>query len=98
MAHCSGMTKREGLSEMMTFVHVFQSCSQDSHTVLALIDDVVRQLKAEKPEINQICLRQDNVGCYHNAFNLLAMKELAKRYQVAFRVDFSDPPGVKRVI
>ena len=83
MAHCSGMTKREGLSEMMTFVHVFQSCSQDSHTVL----------KAEKPEINQICLRQDNVGCYHNAFNLLAMKELAKRYQVAFRVDFSDPQG-----
>ena len=28
------MTKREGLLEMMTFVHVFQSCSQDSHTVL----------------------------------------------------------------
>ena len=89
------MTKREGLLEIMTFVHVFQSCSQDSHTVLAIIDDVVGQLKAERPEINQVCLRQDNAGCYHNAFNLLAMKELAKKYQVAFRVDFSDPQGGK---
>ena len=38
---------------------------------------------------------QDNAGCYHNAFNLLAVKELAKRYQVEFRVDFSDPQGGK---
>ena len=89
------MTKREGLLEMTTFVHVFQSCSQDSHTVLAIIDDVVGQLKAQRPEINQVCLCQDNAGCYHNAFNLLAMKELAKKYQVAFTVDFSDPQGGK---
>lgn len=45
---------------------------------MAIIDNVVGQLKAERPEINQVCLRQDNAGCYHNAFNLLAMKELAK--------------------
>ena len=89
------MTKREGLLEMMTFVQVFRSCSQDSHTALAITDDVVGQLKAERPEINQVCLRQDNTGCYHNAFNLLAVKELTKRYQVDFRVDFSDPQGGK---
>lgn len=89
------MTKREGLLEMMTFVHIFQNCSQDSYAVLAIIDDVVRQLKAERPEIQQVCLRQDNAGCYHNAFNLLAMKELAKRHNVSVRVDFSDPQGGK---
>ena len=88
------MTKR-GLLEIMTFVHVFQSCSQDSHTVLAIITDAVGQPKAERPEINQVSLPQDNAGCYHNAFNLLAMKSLAKRHYVTFRLDFSDPQGGK---
>ena len=31
-------------TELFTFIHAFESCSQDSSTVLAIIDDVFRQL------------------------------------------------------
>lgn len=89
------MTKQECQLEMLTLVHVFQSCTQDSYSVLAIIDDVVSQLKAVRPEIKQVYLRQDNAGCYHSALNLLAMKEVAKKHKVELRVDFSDPQGGK---
>ena len=68
------MTKRNDCLKSLTFVHVFQSCTQDSSAVLAIIDDVVNQLICDRPEIKKIFFRQDNAGCYHSAFNLLAMK------------------------
>ena len=89
------LTKREDQLQMLTFVHLFQSCTQDSYTVMAIIDDVVGQLKTEVPNLDKIFLRQDNAGCYHSAFNLLAMKEIAKKHKVQLRVDFSDPQGGK---
>jgi hypothetical protein len=47
------MTKREGKLEMLTFVHVFKSCTQDSYSVMAIIDDVIGQLKTERPELTR---------------------------------------------
>ena len=89
------MTKREVSLKLLTFVHVFESCTQDSPAVLAILDDVVNQLKSERPEIKQIFFRQDNAGCYHSAFNLLVMKQLATKYEVELAVDFSTPKVVK---
>lgn len=42
---------------MMTFVHIFQSCNQDSVTVLAIVDDVLKQLKATMPELHRVHFR-----------------------------------------
>ncbi len=90
------ITKNQsGQLEMLTFVHVFTSCTQDSYAVMPIIDDVVGQLKAERPELEEFFLRQDNAGCYHSTFNLLGMKEIAKKHKVKVRVDFSDPQGGK---
>ncbi len=47
------MTNREGKLEMLTFAHVFKSCTQDSYSVMAIIDDVVGQLKTEMPELTR---------------------------------------------
>ncbi len=47
------MTKREGKLEMLTFVHVFKSCTQDSYSVMAIINDVFGQLKTERPELTR---------------------------------------------
>ena len=85
----------ESKTEMLTFVHIFQSCSQDSHTVLAIIDDVLGQLKTIMPKLNRVFLRQDNAGCYHSAPTLLPIHEVAKKHNLAIRVDFSDPQGGK---
>ena len=60
-------------TEMLTFMHAFESCTQDSSAVLAVIDDVFIQLEGIMPEINSVYLRQDNAGCYHCASTLLSV-------------------------
>ena len=81
--------------DTLTFVHIFRKCSQDSPTVVAIVDDVVRQLKTTMPDGEMVYLRQDNVGCYHSAPTILALQQIAKKYKVQIRLDFSDPQGGK---
>ena len=80
---------------MLTFVHIFQSSNQDSVTVLAIIDDVLKQLKTRMPDANRVHFRQDNAGCYHSASTLLAIQQVANKYELNVRLDFSDPQGGK---
>ena len=74
---------------------MFQSCSQDSIAVLAVIEDVVKQLKEGMPDIKSIIFRQDNAGCYHSAATMLGLQQLTCQHNVALRMDFSDPQGGK---
>ena len=82
---------------MLTFVHIFQSCNQDSVTVLAIIDDVFKQLKTTMPDVNCVYFRQDNAGCYHvhSASSLLAIQQVANKYHITVKLDFLDPQGGK---
>lgn len=80
---------------MLSFVHVFQSCNQDSVTVLAIVDDVFKQLKSTMPNVNSVRFRQDNAGCYHSASTLLPIRQVAKKYDINVRLDFPDPQGGK---
>ena len=83
-------------TEMLTFVHSFESCTQDSSAVLAIIDDVFTQLKEIMPEINSVYLRQDNAECYHCASTLLSVHRVATKHGINLkRVDFSDPQSGK---
>ena len=86
---------RKNETEMLTFVHAFESCNQDSSTVLAIVDDVF-QLKEIMPEVNSVYLRSDNAGCYHCAFTLLLVYQVATKHAIKLkRFDFSDPQGGK---
>ena len=50
--HLTVATRREeGELQMLTFAHIFKSCSQDSCTVLAVMADVIRQLKIAMPSL-----------------------------------------------
>ena len=60
--------------EMLTFVHVFDKCNQDSGTLVTILDDVFKQLTSIAPEISTIYLRQDNTGFYHSASTLLLIQ------------------------
>ena len=83
-------------TELFTFVHAFESCNQDRSTVLAIIDDVFRQLKEIMPEVNSVYMRSDNAGCYHCAFTLLSVDHVASEHAIELkRFDFSDPQGGK---
>ena len=85
------MRKSKSQLRMMTFVHIFQSCNQDSVTVLAIVDGVLKQLKATMPELRRVHFRQDNAGCYHSASILLVIEQVAKKSDINITVDFSDP-------
>ena len=67
-----------GEMEMMTFVHVFESCNRDSCAVLAMLNDVFGQLKSVVPELQSVYLRQDNASCYHCALTLAAARQVGE--------------------
>ena len=56
--------------ETMTFVHLFEASTQDNCDVLAILDDVFRQLKSVNPKLQTVHLRQDNASCYHCALTI----------------------------
>jgi len=83
-------------AEMLTFMHSFESCTQDSSAALAIIDDVFTVLKGIMPEINSFYLRQDNAGCYHCASTLLSVYRVATKHRINLKcVDFADPQSGK---
>ncbi|KAK2549835.1 hypothetical protein P5673_029657 [Acropora cervicornis] len=94
--HISVATRKcKGDIEMLTLIHVFESCCQDSIAVLAVIENVVKQLKEKIPDNKSVIFRQDNAGCYHSAATMLGLKQLACQQKAALRMDSSDPQGGK---
>ena len=87
---------KDGENKIVTFVHAFEKCNQDSGTAVAILDDVFNQLALIAPEISTIYLRQDNAGCYRSASTLLVIQQVATRNKLQLsRVDFSNPEAGK---
>ena len=92
--HFTVATRREGGElQMLTFAHIF--CSQDSCAVLAVMADVIRQLKIAMPGLKTDCYRQDNAGCYHCRNTLVSTAALGHEGVKIRCRDFSDPQGGK---
>ena len=82
----------DGKIEMMTFVHLFETCNQDSSAVLAILNDVFRRLKDVMPYLSQTRQRR----CYHCALTLIIASKVAELNNLFLRrMDFSDPQGGK---
>ena len=82
--------------QMMTFVNVFRSCSQDSYTVLSAMSDVVRQFKGGHPQLQNIYYWQDNAGCYHCGMTIVGAKLIGQQHGVSVRrKDFCDSQAGK---
>ena len=95
--HVTVATKREGDEmQMLTFVHIFKPCNQDNCAVLAVMVDVIRQLKITVPNLASVYYRQDNAGCYHCGASIVCAGVLGEQFGVSIkRLDFSDPQGGK---
>ena len=74
----------------MTFVHLFETCNQDSSAVLAILNDVFRRLKDVMPHLQSIYLRQDNAGYYHCALTLV---NHPFEFRLRYRVGISNAEG-----
>ena len=88
--------RKSGELQSQAFIHIVQSCSQDSTAVILMMQHVLKTLKTEYPEINWAYLRQDNAGCYHCANTVLACQTMEQSTGIKVaRLDFSDPQGGK---
>ena len=65
--------------EVECFIHLFNKCTQESFAVLSIIEDLLKNVKAEYPNISQAYVRSDNAGCYHNGALLLSLREVGER-------------------
>ena len=95
--HISVVYRRvEGTLQRQGFIHIIQSCNQDSSAVISIMQHVLLTLKQEHPEINTAYFRQDNAGCYHSARTVIACQQMSANTGITIkRIDFSDPQGGK---
>ena len=56
-------SKQRGELVAQTFVHIIESGLQDSHTVVTVMEHVLKTLKQEHSELTRAVYRQDNAGC-----------------------------------
>ena len=83
-----------GELESQGFIHIVQSCSQDSSTVITIMQHVIHTLSTENPSISKAFFQQDNPGCYHSSTTLLACPSIEASTGIkVVGVDFSDPQG-----
>ena len=64
--------------EIMTFVHILESCNQDYCAVIAIMSDVIKQLKKAMPQLTTVFYRQDNACYYHNGPTIISAKKLCQ--------------------
>lgn len=95
--HISVVYRREhGELQWEAFIHLIQSCSQDSPAVVLIMQHVLQTLKNEHPKIVKAYFRQDNAGCYHSATTILSCPTIEKNTGIKIEgIDFSDPQGGK---
>ena len=84
--------------EVECFIHLFNKCTQESFAVLSIIEDLLKNVKAEYPNISQAYFRSDNAGCYHNGALLLSLREVGERTGIRpIQYDFSEPQSGKDI-
>ena len=84
-------SKQGGELVAQIFVQIIESGLQDSHTVVTVMEHVLKTLKHEHPELTIVVYRQDNAGCYHCTTTILACRILRERTNMDLcRIDFYD--------
>ena len=65
--------------EIASFVHLFDSCAQDWFAVCAILEHLLGIIKENEASINQVLLRSDGSGCYHNNNRIAAVYDVGSR-------------------
>lgn len=60
-------------------VHLFDKCTQNSFAVTSIIEHLLNTSKKESPEIENVFLKSDNVGCYHSGSLLFSLRFIGQR-------------------
>ena len=82
---------------MKSYVHHFDSCTQDWYTVVSILEDFFKTLKCDQSAVKKAFLRSDEARCYHNEL-IAAVQDIGKRVGIKVeRYDFSEPQYGKDV-
>ena len=98
--HISSVISRiqSGTTEVISYAHLFDQCTQDWYAVTSILEDLLNLLKVNNPLLEKVFLRSDEAGCYHNSSLLAAMRDVANR--VGFAVDsyhYTEPQSGKDI-
>lgn len=64
--------------EIVSYVHLLNSCAQDWYAVCAILTHLLTTVKAVPPYVNTAYLRSDGAGCYHNNNLIAAVSDIGK--------------------
>ena len=86
------VNKDTGDLDIQTYTHLLDACKQDWFAVLSIIENTLKRLKSEKPEISKVQLRSDEAGCYHNNYLIVSVRDIAQAIGIEVTgYDFSEP-------
>ncbi|KAK3715349.1 hypothetical protein QZH41_010171, partial [Actinostola sp. cb2023] len=84
--------------QIVSYVHLFDSCTQDWYAVCAILTHLLKIVKATQPKINKAFIRSDGAGCYHNNNLIAAVNDVGNQTGIkVLRYDFSEPQFGKDV-
>ena len=95
--HISVIYRRlKGVLQWQGLIHIIQSCSQGSPSVICIMQDVLKTIKHDYPDIKKAYFRQDNAGCYHSNETITSCPAVSQSTGINIvRIDFSEPQGGK---
>ena len=78
--HISSVVSRSqsNTTEVISYAHLFDQCTQDWYAVTSIREDFLKQLKIKNPLLQKVHLRSDEAGCYHNSSLVTAVRDVAK--------------------
>lgn len=91
---------KDGKTETVTFIHVFDQCNQDAATTMAIITAVMENIKKLIPAITHVYFKTDNAASYHGNLSVFVATEFNKSTTFDIRIkrwDFSDPQAGKSI-
>ncbi|KAK3107372.1 hypothetical protein FSP39_012971 [Pinctada imbricata] len=95
--HITVATYRSGeILTTHTFIHIFDSATQDAETSNAVLSNSMEFLHKIKPSTKFAYIRSDNAGCFHGSVSVCAIPFLSSNIQ-CLQMDFADPQGGKSI-
>ena len=98
--HISSVVSRSksNTTEVISYAHLFDQCTQDWYAVTSILEDLLKQLKVKNPLLQKVHLRSDEAGCYHNSSRVTAVRDVAKGVGVEVHsYHYSEPQSGKDI-
>lgn len=74
------------------YIHAFDNQEHSGEASIAILQDTLIRIKAEKPNIHQAYIRSDNARHYHGNEILVAVPKISAATGITIKCwDFSDP-------